>query len=216
MIRINLARVRKEEAKRGIAFDLSSLKTLKAQDLLKAGGEYYAGLLLWLGVVGILAYYWKVKGEVDSLKVELDNLNAEKTRLQAQAGRFLDEKKAIEERIAKIKKDIQDIERSKDIIIGLKAYYEPFNSGFLLNTSRVPRTSWISSYRQSLDISQGKLTSELEISSFDYDSLSLYSKALSNSSQGVYLSQLERKVNPHGFEYYSARISSERNLQEGR
>ncbi len=216
MIRINLARVRKEEAKRGIAFDLSSLKTLKAQDLLKAGGEYYAGLLLWLGVVGILAYYWKVKGEVDSLKVELDNLNAEKTRLQAQAGRFLDEKKAIEERIAKIKKDIQDIERSKDIIIGLKAYYEPFNSGFLLNTSRVPRTSWISSYRQSLDISQGKLTSELEISSFDYSSLSLYSKALSNSSQGVYLSQLERKVNPHGFEYYSAKLSSEKSLQEGR
>ncbi len=216
MIRINFARVRKEEAKRGIAFDLSSLKTLKVQDLFKAGGEYYAGLLLWLGVVGILVYYWKVKGEVDSLKVELDNLNAEKTRLQAQAGRFLDEKKAIEERIAKIKKDIQDIERSKDIVIGLKAYYEPFNSGFLLNTSRVPRASWISSYTQSLDISQGKLTSELEINSFDYDSLSLYSKALSNASQGVYLSQLERKINPHGFEYYSARISSERNLQEER
>jgi len=216
MIRINFARVRKEEAKRGIAFDLSSLKTLKVQDLLKAGGEYYAGLLLWLGVVGILAYYWKVKGEVDSLKVELDNLNAEKTRLQAQAGRFLDEKKAIEERIAKIKKDIQDIERSKDIIIGLKAYYEPFNSGFFLYTSRVPRASWISSYTQSLDISQGKLTSELEISSFDYDSLSLYSKALSNASQGVYLSQLERKINPHGFEYYSAKLSSEKSLQEGR
>ncbi|MEJ7554684.1 MAG: hypothetical protein WKI50_01950 [Aquificaceae bacterium] len=216
MIRINLAGVRKKKARKGIALDLSSLKTIEVQDLFKVRGEYYAGLFLWLGVVGILAYYWKVKGEVDSLKVELDNLNAEKTRLQAQAGRFLDEKKAIEERIAKIKKDIQDIERSKDIIIGLKAYYEPFNSGFFLYTSRVPRASWISSYTQSLDISQGKLTSELEINSFDYDSLSLYSKALSNASQGVYLSQLERKINPHGFEYYSARISSERNLQEER
>ncbi len=216
MIRINLARVRKEEAKRGIAFDLSSLKTLKVQDLLKAGGEYYVGLLLWLGVVGILVYYWKVKGEVDSLKAELNNLNAEKTRLQAQVEKFLNEKKAIEERIASIKKNIQGIESSKDIIIRLKAYYEPFNSGFSLYTSKVPRTSWISSYRQSLDISQGRLTSELEISSFDYDSLSLYSKALSNASQDVYLSQLERKVNPYGFEYYSAKLSSEKSLQEGR
>ncbi|WPM32740.1 septum formation initiator family protein [Hydrogenobacter sp. T-2] len=216
MIRINLAKVRKEEGKRGIAFDLSSLKTLKVQDLLKAGGEYYVGLLLWLGVVGILAYYWKVKAEVDSLKAELDNLNAEKTRLQAQAEKFLNEKKAIEERIARIKKGIQDIESSKDIIIGLKAYYEPFNSGFFLYTSRVPRASWISSYTQSLNINQGKLTSELEISSLDYESLSLYSKALSNASQGVYFSQLERKVNPHGFEYYSAKLSSEKSLQEGR
>lgn len=216
MIKINLAKVRKEEAKRGIAFDLSSLRTLKGQDLLKAGGEYYVGLLLWLGVVGILAYYWKVKAEVDSLKAELDNLNAEKTRLQAQAKKFLDEKKAIEERIAKIKKEIQDVERSKDIIVGLKAYYEPFNSGFSFYTSEAPRVSWISSYRQSLDINQQKLTSELEISSLDYESLSSYSKALSIASQSVFLSQLERKVNPYGFEYYSARISSERNLQEGR
>jgi len=216
MIKINLAKVRKEEAKRGIAFDLSPLKTLKVQDLFKAGGEYYAGLLLWLGVVAVLGYYWKVRQDVEHLKAEINNLNAERARLQAQAKKFLDEKKAIEERIAKIKKEIQDVERSKDIIVGLKAYYEPFNSGFSFYMSYVPKTSWISSYRQSLDINQQKLTSELEINSFDYESLSSYGKALSNTSQRASLAQLERKLNPHGFEYYSAKLSSERNLQEGR
>ncbi len=216
MIRINLAKVRREEKKKGLSLDLSTLKGLKVQDLFKAGGEYYAGIVLWIAVLGALGYYWKVNKEKEALKAELDRLNAEKTRLQAQAKKFLDEKKAIEERIAKIKKEIQDVERSKDIIVGLKAYYEPFNSGFSFYMSYVPKAAWISSYRQSLDINQQKLTSELEINSFDYESLSSYGKALSNASQRASLAQLERKLNPHGFEYYSARISSERNLQEGR
>ncbi len=216
MIKINLAKVRKEEAKRGIAFDLSSLRTLKVQDLLKAGGEYYAGLLLWLGVVAVLGYYWKVRQDVEHLKAEINNLNAERARLQAQAKKFLDEKKAIEERIAKIKKEIQDVERSKDIIVGLKAYYEPFNSGFFFYTSYVPRASWVNSYKQSLDLEKQTLISELEINSLDYNGLSRYGKSLGEGSQRALLTKLERKVNPHGFEYYSIKITAERQLKEGR
>ncbi len=216
MIKINLAKVRKEEAKRGITFDLSSLKTLNVKDLFKARGEYYAGFLLWLGVVAVLGYYWKVNQDVEHLKAEINNLNTEKARLQAQEKKFIDEKEAIDKRIAEIKKEIQDVERSKDIIVGLKAYYEPFNSSFFFYTSYVPKASWVSSYKQSLDINQQKLTSELEINSFDYESLSSYGKTMSEASQKASLAQLERKLNPHGFEYYSAKLSSERNLQEGK
>lgn len=216
MIKINLAKVRKEEPKRGVSIDFTSLKSLKIQDLLKAGGEYYAGLVLWIGVVAVLGYYWKVNKDKEALKVELDRLNAEKTRLQAQAKKLLDEKKQIEERIAKLKKEIQNVEKSKDIIVGLKAYYDSFNAGFYFYTRQVPRTSWVSSYKQSLDINQQKLTSELEINSLDYDSLSSYGRAIGAGSQKASLAQLERKVNPHGFEYYSAKLSSEKSLQEVR
>ncbi len=216
MIRINLAKVRREEKKKGLSLDLSTLKGLKVQDLFKAGGEYYAGIVLWIAVLGALGYYWKVNKEKEALKAELDRLNAEKTRLQAQAKKFLDERKAIDERIAKIKKEIQDIERSKDIILGLKAYYEPFNSGFLFYTTYVPRTSWVSSYKQSINIDNQTLTTELEVNSFDYNSLSNYGKTLGSGSQRVMFTQLDRKVNPYGFEYYSIKLSAERPLQEGR
>ncbi len=216
MIKINLAKVRKEEAKRGITFDLSSLKTLNVKDLFKARGEYYAGFLLWLGVVAVLGYYWKVNQDVEHLKAEINNLNAEKARLQAQEKKFIDEKEAIDKRIAEIKKEIQDVERSKDIIVGLKAYYEPFNSSFFFYTSYVPKASWVSSYKQSLDLEKHTLVSELEINSLDYNGLSRYGKSLGEGSQRALLTKLERKVNPHGFEYYSIKITAERQLKEGR
>jgi len=216
MIKINLAKVKREKTQKGISFDISSLKTLKVQELFKAGGEYYAGVFLWLGVVAVLGYYWKLKTERDNLKNQLDTLNAQKVQLQAQAGRFRDEKKQIEETIANLNKQIQKVEKSKDIIVGLKAYYETFNAGFYLYTSQTPKTSWLTSYRQLLDINQQKLTSEFEISSLDYFSLSSYGKAIESLSQRASFTQLERKLNPHGFEYYTVKLSAEKNLQEVR
>ncbi|MEJ5339470.1 MAG: hypothetical protein WHS43_07435 [Aquificaceae bacterium] len=216
MIKINLARVRKERPEKAVAVDIAAIRRLRLRDLFKAGGEYYAGIVLWIGVVAVLGYYWKVNQDVDALKAELNRLNAEKVKLQTEAKRFLDEKKAVEERIARIKKEIQDIERSKDIILGLKSYYEPFNSGFLFYTSYVPKASWVSSYRQNLDLDRQMLVTELEVNSLDYNSLSNYGKTLGTGSQRVMLTQLERKLNPHGFEYYSIKLNTERELQEGR
>ncbi len=216
MIKINLAKVKREKRQKGISFDISSLKTLKVQELFKAGGEYYAGVFLWLGVVAVLGYYWKVRQNVEHLKAEINNLNAGKARLQAQAKKFLDEQRAIEERIAKIKEEIQNVERSKDIIVGLKAYYEPFNSGFFFYTSYMPKASWVSSYKQSLDLEKQTLVSELEVNSLDYNGLSRYGKSLGGGSQRALLTKLERKVNPHGFEYYSIKLTAERPLKDGR
>ncbi len=80
----------------------------------------------------------------------------------------------------------------------------------------MPKASWVSSYKQSLDLEKHTLVSELEINSLDYNGLSRYGKSLGEGSQRALLTKLERKVNPHGFEYYSIKITAERQLKEGR
>lgn len=215
MIKINLLGVKKEK-KKTFAVDLTALKNLKFQDLLKAGGEYYAGLALWVVFALVLVYYWKLDRERASLRAELDRLNAEKTSLQARANKFLEEKKALEESISRLKKSIQEIENSKDIIMGLKAYYEPFSAGLGFYSSQVPRTAWINSYKQSLDISKQTLGAELEIGALDYASLTSYGKALNALPGRASVSQLERKTTPGGFEYYTAKLNAEFHFSEGR
>lgn len=212
MIKINLARVRKGKPE-GVHAGIPAVPKIEIRELFKVGGEYYAGLLLWLVFVGMLGYYWKATSDIKALKEEVNRLKVEKTRLQGQAQRFMEEKNRIEKNIARLREEIQDIDRGKDIITTLKAYYEPFNSGLSFYTSYVPRTSWMSSYKQTFDINQGLLKVELEINSLDYRSLSLYGNTLSRGSQKVLLTQVERKVNAHGFEYYSAKLTTERQLR---
>ncbi len=212
MIKINLARVRKERQEKA-KIDVTALKGLKLQDIFKVGGEYYLGLLLWIGVMGMLGYYWNVNKQKNSLKTELDSLNAQKIKLQAQAKKFLEEKKRIEDNIARLNTAIQEIEQSKDIIKGLKAYYDIFNEGLLTYTNSLPKASWFASYKQSIDINQQKLSFEFEMNSFDYNSLSSYGKNISKHSEKILISPIERKVNQHGFEYYSAKFSTEKLLQ---
>ncbi|MEN3028037.1 MAG: hypothetical protein ABDH29_02200 [Aquificaceae bacterium] len=214
MIRINLAKVRKEKPKS--ALDLTALKRLDIGALLKAGGEYYVGLAVWLLLIILLGYYWKIHKEGESLKTELERLNAEKTRLQAEANRFLEERKNLESSIADLKKNIQEIEKSKDVIVGLKAYYEPFGAGLNFYSSQVPRTAWINSYRQSLDISKQVLIAELEIGALDYASLASYGKALRAIPGKASVTQLEKKMTPNGFEYYTAKLNAELQIPEGR
>lgn len=212
MIKINLAKVKKEERRITLIEDL---KALKLQNLLKVSGVYYAGILAWIAFAVVLGYYWVVNQEIDKLRRELERINQEKTILQAQAKRFLEEKKSLEDSIARIRKDIEDIQKSKDIIVGLKNYYNFFNSNLSSYTSNTPKGSWISVYNQSLDIDGGVLKVEININSFDYQSISTYGTLLGKNAQKVYLSQVERKVNPHGFEYYGARFTTEKNIGGG-
>lgn len=207
MIKINLVKEKKEKGK---AFDLSALKGVKVQDLLKAGAEYYLGIVAWIALIPVGGYYWKLTKERDALKFELDRLNAEKARLQARANEMLKQKKELENTIANIKKQIQDIENSKNIMIGLKAYYEQFIIGLNFYSSRVPKTAWLNSYRQNLDINQQVLKSEFDINALDYESLTSYGNLLNASIGKVSMSQLEKKTTPNGYEYYSAKLSTER------
>jgi hypothetical protein len=56
----------------------------------------------------------------------------------------------------------------------------------------------------------------MEVGSLDFQSLSGYSKSLSTASSKVSVSQLERKVNPHGIELYIVKLSAERELREAK
>lgn len=216
MIKIDLSKVRKEEKRKVQFADFSKLKSVRVENLLKAKGEYYAGIILWIGLFALIGYYWKINEERNKLRTELSRLNAEKSNLQVQMSEILRERRLLEERVASLRKEIQEIEKSRDIILGLKSYYEHFNSGFTFYTSYIPRSSWISSYKQTLNPETQTLTTELEINSFDYQSIGNYGKAIERSSQKVALSNMERKVNPHGFEYYSIKLSAEKPLREVR
>ncbi len=209
MIKINLAKVKKEEKRISLALDL---KGLSPQGLFKVGGEYYAGIMAWIALAVVLGYYWRVKGEVDTLKEELNRLNQEKVALQAKAKEFTEEKKNLEDSIASIKREIQGIEKSKDIIVGLKSYYNVFNSSLEYYTL-LPATSWFSLYKQTLDMEREAIKVELELNSFDYQSISKYGDLLSKNSRSVELFQMERRANPYGFEYYVVRFVAEKPFQ---
>ena len=207
MIKINLVDRGKRE-KKGISLDLRGLKGLKVQDLLKGSPEYPVGIISWLVLLGVGAYYINLNSQVGKLKKEVERLNTERAQLQAKAKEFLDRKKAIEEEINKLKKDIENIESSKDIIVGLKAYYRPFNATMDAYLSSLPKVSWVSSYRQSLDMNTGLIKSEFEISSLDYASASNYGQKLSRISKDLQISSVERKTNPHGIEYYTLKLTA--------
>lgn len=214
MIKINLLKA--TEKKRGIAIDLAALKAVKIQDLLKAGSIYYAGALLWIIVLLAIGYYYKLNQEKERLRTKLESLNMEKRMLQAQSKRFLEQKKALEEDIAHLKAQIQDIDRSKDIIVGLKSYYKPFNNSLDIYTVSLPPPSWISTYKQSLDINTQIVKSELDINTFDYKSIGRYGRLVGSKSRKVAISPVERKTTPTGFEYYNAKFSIEKDIHEGR
>ncbi|MCS7285160.1 MAG: hypothetical protein NZ527_05520, partial [Hydrogenobacter thermophilus] len=153
--------------------------------------------------------------EANQLKKEIDQLNAQKTVLQTKAKKFVEEKKAIEASIAQLENRIKDIEKSKDILLGLKSYYAPFNQTFFSYVKQAPSVSWISSYRENLDINSSVIKVEMELQSLDYSGISYYSKQLSSLSKVVSVSSIERKVNQYGFEYYSAKLSAEKTLYGG-
>jgi len=150
MIRINL--LKSEQKKKSISIDLTALKSLKVQDLLKVNSLYYAGAFLWIVVILAAGYYFKLNQDKENLRRKLEELNAEKSRLQAQSKRFLEQKKSLEAEIARLKAQIQDIDKSKDIIVGLKSYYNPFNNSLDLYTLSLPKTSWVNNYNAKLSM----------------------------------------------------------------
>lgn len=217
MIRINLIKEQqKGAAKRSFSLDIKSLKSIQLQELFKGSSEYYLGLLLWFAVVGVFAYYLKLTRERAHLEERLKNLNSEKARLQARAKKLIEDTKLVQNRVEELKRKISELQKSKEIIAGLKGYYKPFNSSLSLYTSKVPRSSWLTLYRQSFDLNQNRLISEFELNSFDYESISAYGKMLERSSSLLSFKQIERKLSAHGYEFYTIKLSAENFIQDVR
>ncbi len=212
MIKINLLK----PERKGRAVDFAALKEIKLQEVLKAGPEYYLGFILWLFLLLLIAYNYKLNQDRVSLRKELERLNVEKAQLQARAARFIEERKEIEKRIAGVRKDIESLDKNKDVILGLKSYYEPFNSSFLTYTARIPKISWIGKYGQSLDMEKQRLSVNFEFHSPDYRGITAYSESVGGLSKEAGSLSLERRLNHHGVWYYTAKLSVEKPLSRGR
>ena len=212
MIKINLRKEKK--AKKTLPQPTSvSLKEIRLGDLLKLDkAQYYLSVLLWICVLGMGVWYWKISKELTQIKLEIDQLQVEKSRLEGLAKRISEEKKGIESEISALKTEMDAIERSKDILIGLKSLYEPFNNSFISFSSSVPSVSWMFTYSQSLDIETRKLKTEFDLSSFDYASISSYANSLRKKNAEVFISAIERKTTPNGYEYYYTKLISEKSI----
>ena len=212
MIKINL--LKEKKAKKTLPQPtLVSLKEVKVSDLLKLDkAQYYLSALLWICVLGMGVWYWKISKEITQIKLQIDQLQVEKNRLEGLAKRISEEKKEIESEISALKTEMDAIERSKDILIGLKSLYEPFNNSFISFSSSIPSVSWMFTYSQSLDMENRKLKTEFDLSSFDYASISSYANSLRKKNAEVFISGIERKVTPNGYEYYSTKFVAEKSI----
>jgi hypothetical protein len=212
MIKINLLKEKKAK-KPSLQPTLVSLKEIRVGDLLKLDKtQYYLSALLWIGVLGMGGWYLKTSKEITEIKREIDQLQAEKNRLEVMAKRISEEKKKIESEISALRAEADTIDRSKDILIGLKAFYEPFNDSFVSFSNSVPSVSWTLTYSQSLDIENRKLKTEFDLSSFDYASIGSYANSLKKNNAEVFISGIERKTTPNGYEYYSTKLVAEKSV----
>jgi len=212
MIKINLL---KEKRPRRIEVPSTkiALKEIKIGELLKLGGkEYLLSIPLWLGIVGVGVWYWRISTQLTKVKREIDQLQVEKSMLSERVRKITEEKKKIESEIANLNNEIALIERSKDILVGLKSLYIPFNDGFRSFSSSIPSTGWLVRYSQTLDLENRKLKTELELNSYDYASIGIYAGVLRKTSSEVFVSNIERKTNPSGYEYYFAKLNAEKNI----
>jgi len=212
MIKINLLKEKKTK-KTLPQLTPASLKEVKVSDLLKLDkAQYYLSVLLWICVLGMGVLYWKTSKEITEIRREIDQLQAEKNRLEGMAKRISEEKKKIESEISALRAQLDMIERSKDILIGLKAFYEPFNDSFVSFSNSVPSVSWTITYSQSLDIENRKLKTEFDLSSFDYASIGSYANSLRKNNAEIFISGIERKTTPNGYEYYSTKLVAEKSV----
>jgi hypothetical protein len=212
MIKINLLKEKKAK-KPSLQPTLVSLKEIRVGDLLKLDKtQYYLSALLWIGVLGMGGWYLKTSKEITEIKREIDQLQAEKNRLEVMAKRISEEKKKIESEISALRAEADTIDRSKDILIGLKAFYEPFNDSFVSFSNSVPSVSWTLTYSQSLDIEHRKLKTEFDLYSFDYASIGSYANSLKKKNVEVFISGIERKTTPNGYEYYSTKLVAEKSI----
>lgn len=212
MIKVNLAKKKEEKELKPTAGRVPQI----AIPIQKEKAIYYLSAILWLSFVLTLLYYLKLHSDMENLRKQLDELNAQKVQLQAKAKKFIEEKKLIENNIRALEDRIKDIDKSKDIILGLKSYHVPFNNTFFFHVKSVPSVSWISSYKESLDINTLLIKAELELQSFDYYGITNYTKKLASLSKAIEVSSVERKTNQYGFEYYSAKLSTEKTLYGGK
>lgn len=214
MIKINL--LGKYKSKSSVTTELSKLENLKnirVEDLFKPDKSiYYISVILWLAPVLSGLYYLKLSNDKSTLKESLEKIKLKKAQLEAQRKSLLERERQIQESIKSLQSKIQDIQKSKDILIGLKAYYSPFKNYLNLYTTRIPNNTWIYEYRQVVDFNNNRISTEIKFASLDANAIGSYGNLVKASSSKYYITNVERKVGQHGFAYYSASLNLESQL----
>ncbi|ADC88685.1 hypothetical protein Thal_0047 [Thermocrinis albus DSM 14484] len=206
MIRINLVKERRDKPSFRMPFPVGKPTAVKG---LPKGVLPYAALLLWTVPVLLFLYHLHISRRLEEEERELQDLRVQKQFLQAKAKKLSEEKKMLEERIKTLEKSLKDVEDSKDILMGLKGYYLSFNNTMRHLLDYMPPTLYVNSYQQNLDMATGLIKAEVSVESLDYSSIGSYTRRVSQSNRSLLVNQMERKVNPYGFEYYTAKIAVE-------
>lgn len=219
MIKVNL--LKEQKSRSSITAELSklrNLKTVKVEDLLKVEKSvYYVSPFLWLIFLLSGLYYFKLSNEKIFLSGSIEDIKARGLHLQARRQGLLETEKQLQENIRLFQAKIQDIDRSKDILINLKSYYSPFKNYMNLYTTKIPSTIWVHEYKQVVDLNNNLVSTEIKFSSLDPKSIGSYGNLAKIHSLKYYITSVERNVGQHGFAYYSANLNVESPLiQEGK
>ncbi len=207
MIRINL--VKKE--RRGIALpDLSGLRSVPPQDLLREKALYIASAV-GLALLGAEIFYaYRLKEEISSIRVEVNTLTAQMNRLKKKVSEIQSQEKALQDQINTLKQRIEYIEMSKDVIIVLKGYYQPFNRSLGFLYTYTPSTVWFSSLTQNMDFKEVNV--ELAFGSYDINSIKNFFSIVKREFPLITPGEISKKENRNGIVYYVSSVKARKNI----
>ena len=212
MIRINL--IKKEKKK--FALPSVSLAQLKQYDIKELAKDKAILAIPAVGVVilaGEVFYSFKLKQEISSLQREVSNLTSQRNKLKKKADIVQARKRALRNEINAVKRRIRQLEISKDLIIVLKDYYEPFNSSLSYLNSYAPSTVWFNSLSQNMDFQ--KVNVELSFGSYDINSIKNFFTIVKKEFPQLTPSEIKKQENKSGIIYYVSSIRFRRDFVSG-
>ncbi len=210
MIRINLL---KKEKKKFTLPDLSKLRKIEYKDLLKEKALYVIPVV-GLVFVGVEVYYaYQLKQEINALKMEVDSLTLQRNKLKKKATAIQAQRKALQSEISKLKARIKYLEMSKDIILVLKGYYEPFNGSLNYFYTIAPSTVWFDGFSQSMDFE--KVNVELNFGSYTIESIKDFYSIVKKEFPLLLPGVITKKENKNGIIYYVSSVKVKKNLTGG-
>jgi predicted nuclease with TOPRIM domain len=210
MIRINLL---KKERRRVALPDLSKLKEIKVQDILKERGIFLLPLMGAL-IVGVEVYYvMEIRREIENLRGEIARLTLERNNLKKKADEVQAQKRKLQREINELRARIRYLEMSREIILTLKDYYVPFNESLRYLYTNVPSTVWLDNLSQTISFSD--MSVELSLGSYDIDSIKHFIETAKKRYPEFIPGTVEKKENKIGIIYYTSSIKFRKDLAKG-
>ncbi len=210
MIKINLL---KKERKRITLPDLSKIREIKVQDLLKERGIFLIPVIGAAIVAAEVYYVLQLKKEIGDLRGEIARLTVERNNLKKKADEIQAEKRKLQRKINELRSKIRYLEMSREIILTLKDYYVPFNESLRYLYTSVPSTVWLDNLSQIISFSD--MNVELALGSYDIDSIKNFIETAKREYPEFIPGTVEKKENKIGIIYYTSSIKFRKDLVKG-